>query len=184
MIDYSLIAHALKYYEFLGYRRIETPWLVSKEINNITAPKDVEQYYVYKGGKEKTLVASGEQSFLYLINKGFLPKEGRFVTCTPCFRNEDFDLTHSKYFLKVELIVVGESVESYLNTVKLDCRRFFDNYVKCEEIQTDIGYDLIANGIEVGSYGIRSVPGLATWVYGTGLAEPRFSRVMNGLSQQ
>ena len=44
-------------------------------------------------------------------------------------------------------------------------------------ISTDEGYDIVLNGIEVGSYGIRQHENLR-WIYGTGIAEPRFSTAL------
>jgi hypothetical protein len=45
-------------------------------------------------------------------------------------------------------------------------------------VETEQGYDLECNGIEIGSYGIRSCEYLE-WIYATGLAEPRMSIVKN-----
>jgi hypothetical protein len=42
-------------------------------------------------------------------------------------------------------------------------------------VTTSDGYDIEYNGVEIGSYGIRKTSFLE-WIYGTGLAEPRFSR--------
>jgi hypothetical protein len=36
MIDYNLINESLGFYEGLGYLRIEAPWTVSEEVDNIT----------------------------------------------------------------------------------------------------------------------------------------------------
>lgn len=41
--------------------------------------------------------------------------------------------------------------------------------------KVDYGYDLLLSGIEVGSYGFREYKN-NKWIYGTGLAEPRFSQ--------
>jgi len=43
--------------------------------------------------------------------------------------------------------------------------------------RTAIGWDLNLYGQEIGSYGIRKLGG-HHWVYGTGLAEPRFSTLV------
>ena len=55
-------------------------------------------------------------------------------------------------------------------------RRHSKNSV--DVVPTKEGYDLMINGIEVGSYGLRMGNGYE-WVYGTGLAEPRFSVAIN-----
>jgi hypothetical protein len=49
---------------------------------------------------------------------------------------------------------------------------------KLEERSTSEGIDLYLNGIEVGSYGIRKHNSYQ-WVYGTGLALPRFDKALN-----
>ena len=46
-----------------------------------------------------------------------------------------------------------------------------------EIVETDEGWDINVGGIEVGSYGSRSIHD-HLWVYGTGLAEPRFSQAL------
>jgi hypothetical protein len=46
---------------------------------------------------------------------------------------------------------------------------------------TPEGIDLVLNGIEVGSYGVRTV-GNRTWTYGTGLALPRFTVAIDNFS--
>jgi hypothetical protein len=47
-------------------------------------------------------------------------------------------------------------------------------------IETEDGWDLELLGIEVGSYGIRRI-GDVQYMYGTGLAEPRFGQVLSML---
>lgn len=180
MIDYGNIALSQKWYSAYGYKQIEVPWLVSEAINKITCPPNVLMYNVTKGDKKKTLVASGEQGFLYLIAKSQLPP-GFYQTVTPCFRNDDFDQWHTKYFIKNELIVFGTSnynmvlygmlgvAENLLVDLGLE-RKYL------ERAETDTGIDLLYRNIEVGSYGIRETS-FVKWVYGTGLAEPRFSMV-------
>lgn len=155
---------------------MEAPWTVTEQVDNITKPKDKISFQLKHN--DKCLVASGEQSFLYLYLKNFLPK-GQFQTVTPCFRYENFDFLHSKYFIKNELIktdVVNEfELEKIINT----CLGFYKQYIPlCEVIKTDIGFDIEVKGNELGSYGIRSCEFL-TWIYATGCAEPRLSNLRN-----
>lgn len=177
MIDYGRLDRSLQYYESKGYSRIESPWTVTKAISSITKPPNGKDWEIL--GKDKVLVASGEQSFLYLYLKGFLPK-GKYQTITPCFREEVFDLTHTKYFIKNELIITDEVNEVSLQKIIHNCKDFFEKELeqKVEIVITDQGYDLEVNGIEIGSYGIRSCEYLE-WIYGTGLAEPRFTTIKN-----
>lgn len=103
-INYSIIAEAVKAYTALGYQQIEVPWWATGNVINITKPtvaNSREDYQISANGKY--LLASGEQGFLYLANKGQLPP-GKYQTVTPCFRNEPYDETHSKQFMKLELI--------------------------------------------------------------------------------
>jgi len=198
MIDYKKIADSIDYYEDKGFKRIESPWAVSIAVADITRPegKKASNDYVIKHNN-KALVASGEQSFLYLNLKNFLPP-GMYQTVTPCFRNESFDFTHSKYFMKNELIITdGIYTRDRVLAIANDAKEFFSKYIKEESLSIDkvgdISYDVNCNVeykgkkrvIELGSYGIRSCEFL-TWIYGTGLAEPRLSRAqklyINGLS--
>lgn len=155
MINYGIIDRSIRFYEDKGFKRIESPWTVTKEISGITKPEGKFDWEII--GKNKVLVASGEQSFLYLYLKGFLPK-GKYQTVTPCFRDESFDKTHTKYFIKNELMITDDVSESSLKKIIDCCKQFFENelHISIDVKKTDIGYDLEANGIEIGSYGIRS----------------------------
>lgn len=189
-IDYSKINDSIDFYSKVGYKRIETPWLVSREIHDITRPENKALYTVTKNEKIKTFVASGEQSFLYLINKSQL-SSGFYQTTTPCLRNDDFDDLHTKYFIKNELIYFEykkniqfnqKNFNHILENMLYDALKFFSQYdssskfifEKSDENVTDIKY----KGVEIGSYGIRS-SNFCNWVFGTGCAEPRFSTVLN-----
>ena len=98
-------------------------------------------------------------------------------------RDDDFDQWHTKYFMKNELIQFCESLElDYF----LDCAiEFFKSMViHKDRIQVegtsegfDLNYVFEDKKIEIGSYGIRECE-FCNWVYGTGVAEPRFSNVL------
>lgn len=49
MIDYGIIDSSIKYYEKLGYQRVESPWTVSESIDAITRPKEYKiiKYYFF-----------------------------------------------------------------------------------------------------------------------------------------
>lgn len=176
MIDYNLLNESLEYYNSNGFTRIESPWSVAKEIDDITRPEEKIPFQLKHNNK--CLVASGEQSFLYLYLKGFLPL-GKFQTITPCFRSDDFDLLHTKYFMKNELIITDEVNEEQLEFITETALCFFQKYLKDSKIvKTDIGYDIMYDNIELGSYGIRECSFLR-WVYGTGCAEPRLSTAIH-----
>jgi hypothetical protein len=196
MIDYMMLGRAQDYYDANGYRIIDAPWLVSEQVSNITRPEQAPHYFVTKEGKTKTFVASGEQSFLYLMAKGQLPT-GKFQTITPCIRNDAFDELHVKYFMKCELIhfsrgaiadeEVDDVVEKAMGLFKaLACRPEKLAVVRTRPDNlnpfVDVGttYDITYGGVEIGSYGRRRCV-LGEWIYGTGLAEPRFSRIDKSL---
>lgn len=195
MINYKLLDLASNYYSGIGYDRVESPWLVTKEISDITKPVGASSHIVRKDTetKEKVFVASGEQSFLYLINKGFLPIAGKFHTITPCMRNDAFDSTHTKYFMKLELIdyntnsiLTIDAIDKVVYTMVEQALVFFKSQVPIPKKLTITSisdtefpaYDILYNDIEIGSYGYRECM-FCNWVYGTGLAEPRFSRLVN-----
>ena len=184
MINYQNIQDSIEYYEKNRFTRIESPWSVSEKVNNITAPTDGRINFQLKHNN-KCLVASGEQSFLYLYLKDFIPK-GQFQTTTPCFRFESFDFLHTKYFLKNELIKTDVVNEFELEKIVDICLKFYQEYIPLADVvKTDVGFDIEINGIELGSYGIRDCDFL-TWIYATGCAEPRLSSLtkLYGVSQK
>lgn len=175
MIDYSLINDSIDYYEAKNFIRIESPWTVSEAIDNITKPKDRQAFQLKHNNK--CLVASGEQSFLYLYLKNFLPK-GQFQTITPCFRFEPFDILHTKYFIKNELIKTDVVTDYELEKIVETALIFFKRYIRnAQVIKTKDGFDIEIDGRELGSYGIRSCDFL-TWIYATGCTEPRTSNLI------
>lgn len=184
MIDYSKINHSIEHYEKLGFKRVESPWTVTLGISDITCPPGGKNFTIAE--KNKVLVASGEQSFLAMYNKGFLPK-GKFQTVTPCFRDETFDDSHTKYFIKNELIVTDKVDDLNLKLTINAAYTFFSHYLPIGRLeivkQTDNSTDIMFDGMEVGSYGIRKCSFLE-WIYATGCAEPRLSRTIKkyGLS--
>lgn len=174
MINYKRLADSVDYYESHGFKRIEVPWTVSKAVSNLTKPPEANDFTIQE--KNKVLVASAEQGFLYLYLKGFLAL-GQYQAISPCFRDESFDLTHTKYFMKNELIITDDvTIDSLYKVIDL-CKCFYEYQLGCEVKMLETGdntFDLNANGVEVGSYGIRSCPYLK-WIYATGVAEPRAS---------
>jgi len=185
MIDYEVLANANKFYESKGYIRVEAPWWVSQEIMNITKPEDQDQPNYFIPENRKCLVASGEQSFLYMAAKDRLPS-GRYQTTTPCFRNESISGQSKKCFMKTELIITDKPDTPNLLALIEDAMEYFKFELWCAEVtaeplklvDTEDGFDIEYNGIELGSYGIRECNFLK-WIYGTGVAEPRFSKAIN-----
>ena len=187
MINYDILAHSIKHYESNGFVRIESPWTITEQVSSITKPPGkLEFKLVHDDGK--VLVASGEQSFLYLYLKGFLPK-GRFQTTTPCFRRESFDSQHSKYFIKNELIDTENVTDERLKEIVEIAFEFFALYFPRQDLKitgngiTSYPVDIEYKGVELGRYGIRSCDYLE-WIYATGCAEPRLSSTLKKFELQ
>jgi hypothetical protein len=192
MINYKIISDSIDFYESKGFTRIESPWTVTEAISSITKPKDAREFKLqHEDGK--VLVASGEQSFLYLFNKGFLPK-GRYQTTTPCFRHEPFDSLHTKYFIKNELIDTKNVDTARLQDIVAIAFDFFSKYFDKKRLRIEgdgisgLSYDIQYKiphtfpreedtVVELGSYGIRTSP-FVEWIYATGIAEPRTSSTL------
>lgn len=177
-IEWSLIGQAIDFYSKYDFQYIEVPWTVSSEAIAVTLPIDKYGFLAWHPKKELGfLVGSAEQSFIQMMISGKLDP-GRYSAATPCFREDDIDQYHLPYFFKIELIdTISESVNDTLSIAK----SFFDKLsLKPTEIleTSDNCYDIYLNGIEIGSYGLRRYQKYA-WVYGTGLALPRFSQARN-----
>lgn len=180
MIDYKKLADSVSFYSLRGFKQIEAPWWISKEIIKVTFPScNLEDFYL--SNRDKYLVASGEQSFLYLMAKGLLPP-GRYQTITPCFRDEAIDVLHRKAFMKNELIITDHVNSDTLHEVVHTAMLFFQSQVpdptKINLVETEEGYDINYGSIELGSYGIRKWS-LGSWIYATGCAEPRLTHAIS-----
>jgi seryl-tRNA synthetase len=169
-IDWSALSYALTCYKNRGFTYIEVPWLVPKEITEITH-NEIMSYRTDMGD----LVGSAEQSFLSLDLDGkLLP--GKYVTLTPCFRDDIIDETHQQTFMKVELYQNIDVTDDSLEKIIFLCQNIFESLLnhKVSVEKTEIGYDILYKNIELGSYGIRKYNEME-WIYATGIAEPRFS---------
>ncbi len=162
-------AEAQVFYKRYGFKHIDVPWIADKDICLLTAPENVTLYPI----DNKYLVASAEQSFLQLLKDG-KSLSGKYQTITPCFRDDKIDFLHQRYFTKLELF------DSDINCSMLECcLDFFKDFLPCEILKTERGHDIISSKsrIELGSYGARDTI-YGKYYYGTGLAEPRLSRVL------
>lgn len=175
-IDYGLIQRAIEHYTGHGYKYVDAEWTAPKYIMNLTMPS-------FAKGIDATLIGpligSGEQYFLNEIFNGRL-KRGKYCCATPCFRDDVEDELHGLYFFKVELI---DTVDHDYSTMIGCAQELFDKEgMLANQVATDADHfqvDLVDDklGLELGSYGLRSHFDTGTWVYGTGVAEPRFSIV-------
>ena len=182
-IRWHLLTDALAHYKNCGYQEAAVPWLVSKPAMQVTFPARDKVFAENNGGYETCygdLVGSAEQSFIQMQIDGLLPP-GRYVALSPCFRIEpEYDDLHFPYFAKTELYVTDDPTLSHLNKIIEEALAYFrslaDPRVEFTIEKTDIGYDINANGTEVGSYNRVEHQGV-TWLCGTAMAEPRFSTV-------
>jgi hypothetical protein len=175
MINYQILSFSQKFYQLKGFQIIDAPWYITKSIDEITKPSDRESIITNFGD---CLPASGEQSFLAIWDQ--LEDGGKYQTITPCYRRELVeDEWHLPHFMKNELIIKGGQDKDVIWIAKA-CQQFFEIYSKKQvDLKlTDEGIDLEIDGIEIGSYGLRVFNDMQ-WVYGTGCAEPRFSKLMN-----
>jgi hypothetical protein len=191
--QYRRLLDAVDYYEKCGFKYVDVPWAVGAEAIGITRPPWASVKggaHLVAGGDDLFPVASAEQSFIQLqldALHGSLDKRiaGSFCTLTPCFRNEPtLDDLHQPYFMKVELISWDRTTREDMDKMVAGARLLFerDLWVDCvHNADPDpigvVAYDLVTThtGVELGSYGIRETEYLGRWLYGTGLAEPRFS---------
>jgi hypothetical protein len=153
-VSWENIAKAISYFKDSGYTYVEVPWVVPDEFTRSTCPE--ERWIV--NSTLGDLVGSAEQSFLYLDATGKLPK-GKFVSCTPCFRNEDtIDLLHQTTFMKVELYMNEKTKVSDLPSFVEEMSKFYEGMGVFEHLVVrelpDGTVDLELGGIEIGSYGV------------------------------
>lgn len=172
-INTRLVMEALTHYSRLGYQPVEVPLLIDPDVSQFTSPSGKKDLAHNNG---QVYVASAEQSFYQLMKDGELGA-GKYMALTPCYRDEDtLDQTHLNIFLKLELFVVGDS--DYIE-VLTDAYSFFSQCCESSIVQTEFGHDIESGGVELGSYGTRVYKGVSV-CYGTGIAEPRLSYVING----
>lgn len=180
-IDYAMLGQAVSEYKARGYRYVECPWVVNHDDVAQTCP-DMERTFRLAYGQDEDrvhawpvgadyLVGSAEQSFLSLeLDPGY------YVGVTPCFRWEyETSLLYQHMFMKVELFVNGENSDlGHVIADAYEVMSMLGNTRDIKQTSTEEGYDLSLYGIEIGSYGERATEKQA-WIYGTGLALPRFS---------
>jgi seryl-tRNA synthetase len=175
MIRWDYLSKAVDAYTAREYQYIDVPWLLKPQCTELACPNGARQFETFAGN----LPASGEQAFYQMLQEGLLGP-GKYQTITPCFRDErELTPLTRQHFIKLELIDVDpEDFEKSLLFMMFDAKMVLQDLgLPVKEVETPEGYDLVhaETGVEVGSYGIRRTWGAACWVYGTGLAEPRFS---------
>jgi hypothetical protein len=184
-VNWQHLSRAISHYTTAGYAYVEVPWVVPTDIILATCPE--ERWVVHSD--IGNLIGSSEQSFIHLDQIGELGI-GQFVACTPCFRNEDVvDQLRQKTFMKVELYdnenTNDDGLISLVNKAIAFYRTLIDSSLwgLLEVVALRDGtFDIDLGGIEIGSYGMRTYKG-KPWLYGTAIAEPRFSTALNRICQ-
>lgn len=193
--QYVRLAHASGFYEKYGFRYMHTPWFVQQKVDHATKPPFVKPIHHHVGALNHTFhfAASGEQSFLQTqydrAKNGHPELQGRWQTITPCFRDE-LEVTELRRigFMKLELIDWDNVNETNLATIVGHAHELLSEHVECYAVPNDQvsehGVDIVSTklGIELGSYGIRHNKigdYQMSWIYATGLAEPRLSVVID-----
>lgn len=179
VIDYNILALAQQFYAIHGFKNIEVPWTVEQEYHQATFPERTEGLCP---------VGSGEQGIIKLREEGLPPfsdaATSKIQTITPCFRPEDAGRSpaHFGQFMKLELYELAynephaRDVYNQMGSILEIADTFMEHYRKTAIIKTKEGHDIVCaeTELELGSYGVREFRG-KWWVYGTGLALPRFS---------
>ena len=125
IVDYKLLSKAIKFFSHKGYTQVETPWRVSEESINLTF-KSSESFK----SDDKFLVGSAEQGFLEMISDGIL-EYGRYMSVSPCFRNEKEDYYHQQEFIKLELIDIILVKNMFaLNLMRDNVLKFITKHLK------------------------------------------------------
>ena len=188
----------------LDFTRLNVPWVVSRGSSLATAPDEVSINTISGYTNDHNngdLVGSAEQSFIELMNADILVPGNKYFSTTPCFRNEvEEDEFHLPYFMKTELFAFFEtSVEAhaclkdFIEVADGIMKGLIPSFTGVDENLKPsivpihkseyhhgitIQVDIHINHIEVGSYGVRKIGEDCYVVFGTGIAEPRFSQAV------
>lgn len=175
----EVIAQAHRWWG-LWFKDKMVPALVDPDVMKHTCPAGVHDDRLYGAGTD-TVVASAEQSFLQLEKDGQL-EPGNWMALTPCYRDEPvMDETHLPVFLKLELMKLTDDTNFYTRSealwVATKMQKFFMEFYAMPTtiLETEDGWDVMYEDLELGSFGVRRTMRGKSYIYGTGLAEPRAS---------
>lgn len=234
------LAFALRRYQSWGAQFVSLPWCAPMQYVQATRPPsaiglDVTTPY-------GQLVASGEQSFLWLAEHDELPEpkpqphhvvsimahpmmmppptpivvpdddplRDWWIGWTPCFRDDPPDELHHYGFIKAELFawvsgwhpdrdhLTGVLCLNQIRTITRLAKTVFDELlgaqfpndpptvkilsVTPERPDDVLCLDIVCEGVELGSYGVRRHPVLnRPYIFATGLAEPRLQALIRRL---
>jgi len=177
-IDYAMLAKSQEFYQVFGYQDIEVPWMASGTAIGATIPNNKNAVFI--PSHSKFLVGSAETGFIEMMLDNAL-RPGKYQSISPCFRDDELDKYHMPYFMKNELIIVEpDDAKAELEGMIENAFNFFAMFLEKSQMklaENEPGViDIMAAGVELGSYGIRSFKGFQ-WIFGTGCALPRLSQV-------
>ena len=182
------LAAAQWHYRTLGYTPIDVPWFTDPEIQSFF-PKCSQN----AGG----FLATPEQGFVKLAHNGILVS-GRYQTLTPCATAESLSLPapwfHTKQFTSLSLLDYESNATENMGDWDNRMARMAEDAVATIHILTEGRLQLRDTPAEdkrsltieaqcghlhvpIASFGIKTAP-FGTWVHGTGLIEPRFSKIL------
>lgn len=179
IISANKIISSIDYFKTHGFELVDVPMCVEKCCSDLTKP---EYAITFHHTSDAVYVASAEQSFIQMFKDGKLKNNHSYMALTPCLRDEvKFDDYHYFLFLKLELITIGSHcTSSILDLAKTNFENLSNTKVDIIKTTEEIdSYDLQIDDIEIGSYGGRYMLDGTPYTYGTGIAEPRFSVVLN-----
>lgn len=185
LIDWSLLAKASQFYLNAGFTQKETPYALPEKYHEYTKPHKNRSFILEQDlfqNNPHELVGSAEQGFIYLLLNNLITENSRLFSVTPCFRFDTYDTLHQPWFMKLELFHYSCKIEDLINMLNL-VKSFLESITEQTVNIVSTGensYDLEINHIEVASFGFRTVENL-TFIYGTGLALPRFSIALQGV---
>lgn len=178
-VDIEIVVSAHRWWSN-WFKDKAVPALVGPEVMKHTCPEGARDFRIYGPGGD-SVVASAEQSFLQLEKDGEL-EPGSWMALTPCFRDEEeVEEIRLPVFLKLELIRLSDEMNYYTATEALwlakKLQKFFKEFygLPTEIQKTGDGWDVMYQDLELGSFGVRHTLNDKSYIYGTGLAEPRAS---------
>ncbi|HDR9105442.1 TPA: hypothetical protein QDB04_002283 [Burkholderia vietnamiensis] len=183
----QLLHIALQWWQAYGFAYTDLPWMVPKQYTDAFRPSHCRDVPTLHGN----FVGSGEQSFLMLRDENRLPGPAPgYIGWTPCLRDERLDHTHQHGFMKAEWFVpLDDDTDWHAKLLGLLSRQSGLFYALATQVLgeplfavtheqvTPEQIDLVINGMEVGSYGLR-IFHEKPYLFGTGLALPRFHKAL------
>jgi hypothetical protein len=186
-----LLLHlALQWWQTQGLQYVDLPWMVPSRYADAHRPSFCRDVPTLHG----SFVGSGEQSFLMLREQGLLAGGAPgYIGWTPCLRDEAvLDETHQHGFMKAEWYVPlaradvsswRERLDEMLAAQEMMFRAvalYAEGPIGLRIDREETGaaqHDLVVEGLEIGSYGLRHFEG-QSYLYGTALALPRFTQAL------